>query len=75
MSNRALVLTATPSSKVISNNLKAIHKASKAFITSENLERSGELLYITLEPQEILNTLQETMFTSNEQRAENRMAQ
>ena len=75
MSNRALVLTATPSSKVISNNLKAIHKTSKAFITSENLERSGELQYITIEPQEILNTLQETMLTSNEQRAENRMAQ
>ena len=57
MSNRAPALTATPSSKVISNNLKAIHKARQAFTASENTEKirralahnirtSGDIKYI-----------------------------
>ena len=58
ISNRALTLTATPSSKVISNNLKAIYKVREAFIASENSEKmrralahnirtSGDIKYIT----------------------------
>ena len=39
ISNRAPALTAKPSSKVISNNLKAKHKAREAFIASENSEK------------------------------------
>ena len=58
MSKRAPALTATPSSKIICNNLKAIHKAREAFIASENSEKisralahnvrtSGDIKYIT----------------------------
>ena len=62
MSNRALALTATPSSKIICNNLKAIQKG-KHSLPVKTLKRSGELCHTILEPQEILNTLQETMLT------------
>ena len=62
MSNRALALTATPSSKIIRNNLKAIQKG-KHSLPAKTLKRSGELYHTILEPQEILNTLQETMLT------------
>ena len=58
MSDRAPALTATPSSKAISNNLKALHKAREAFIASENSEKirkalahnirtSGDIKYIS----------------------------
>ena len=58
MSNSVVALTATSSSKVIPNNLKAIHKAREAFIASENSEKikrasahnirtSGDIKYIT----------------------------
>ena len=58
VSNRAPVLIVTPSSKVISNNFGAIHKAEKAVIASENSETlsralahnirtSGDIIYIT----------------------------
>ena len=71
-----------PSSKVISNNLKAMHKAREVSTASENSEKikrarahnirtSGDIRYITGE----LNILQGTMFTSNVQTAENSMAQ
>ena len=45
MSNRKSALPATPSTKVISNNLKEIHKACEAFIASEN----SEIYYKTFE--------------------------
>ena len=58
MSNRVPALTTTPSSKLISNNLKAIHKAREAFIAGENYEKfktalvhnirtSGDIKYVT----------------------------
>ena len=58
MSNSVVALTATSSSKVIPNNLKAIHKAREGFIASENSEKikrasahnirtSGDIKYIT----------------------------
>ena len=58
VSNRAPVLIVTPSSKVISNNFGAIHKAEKAVIASENSETlsralahnirtSGDIIYTT----------------------------
>ena len=58
MNTRATALTATSSSAVITNNLKAIHKAKEAFIASENSEKirrvlahnlrtSGYIKYIT----------------------------
>ena len=62
MSNRALALTATPSSKIICNNVKAIQKG-KHSLPVKTLKRSGELYHTILEPHEILNTLQETMLT------------
>ena len=60
MSNRVRALTAAPSSKIISNNLKAIHKAREAFIASGNSEKirrdlahdirtSGDIKYITVD--------------------------
>lgn len=45
MSNRKSALPATPSTKVISNNLKEIHKACEAFIANEN----SEIYHTTLE--------------------------
>ena len=73
ISNRALALTATPSSKVISNNLKAIYKVREAFIASENSEKMRRALAHNIRTSG--DILQETMFTSNMQTAENGMAQ
>ena len=53
LNEKAPALTRQPISKIVSNNLDAIHKTREVFISSENSERSGELSHIILEVQEM----------------------
>ena len=53
LNEKVPALTCQPTSKIVSNNLNAIHKTREVFISSENPERSGELSHIILEVQEM----------------------
>ena len=50
LNDKAPALTATPSSKVVAENLQAMHKAREAFVQSENSERIRRALRHNIRP-------------------------